>query len=68
MRRGEIEDGDLELKTSLVIGAVIQATDSRILGRLDGSLEAYADQTATLCTRLLKAQADRPELPADEQH
>jgi AcrR family transcriptional regulator len=55
MRRREIEDGDLELKTSLVIGAVIQTTDSRILGRLDGTLEGYADQTVALCLRLLRA-------------
>lgn len=53
MRRKEIPNGDLELKTALVIGAVIQAIDSRILMRLKGPLANSAIPAADLCTRML---------------
>jgi AcrR family transcriptional regulator len=54
MRRQEIPRENLELKTSLVVGAIIQATDSRILQRLKGNLESYADATARCCLALLR--------------
>ncbi len=53
MRRGEIPHGDLELKSALVVGAVIQAIDSRILTRLKGALANAAGPAADLCVRML---------------
>jgi AcrR family transcriptional regulator len=53
MRRGEIPQGDLDLKTALIVGAVIQAIDSRILARLKGSLSDSAAVAADLCVRML---------------
>jgi AcrR family transcriptional regulator len=55
MRRGEIPHGDLELKTALVVGAVIQTIDSRILARLKGPLVSSAHAAADLCVRMLGA-------------
>ncbi len=53
MRRSEIPQGDLELKTALVVGAIIQAIDSRILARLKGPLFNSAATAADLCVRML---------------
>jgi AcrR family transcriptional regulator len=53
MRRGEIPQGDLELKTSLVVGAIIQVVDSRILSRIKGPLSDSALATAESCVRML---------------
>lgn len=53
MRRGEIPQGDLELKTALVVGAVIQTIDSRILSRLEGNLGRSAMAAADLCVKML---------------
>jgi AcrR family transcriptional regulator len=53
MRRGEIPQGDLELKTSLVVGAIIQVVDSRILSRIKGPLSDSALATAECCVRML---------------
>ena len=55
IRRGEIPPGDLELKTSLIVGAIVQPVDSRILFRLKGPLSDSATLTAECCTRLLGA-------------
>ncbi len=57
VRRGEIPRTDPELATTLVIGSIIQAIDSRILGRLTGDLERYADAAALMCLRMLGAAA-----------
>ena len=54
-RRGEIPPGDLELKTSLIVGAIVQAVDSRILSRLKGPLSDSATVTADCCVRMLGA-------------
>lgn len=54
-RRGEIPPGDLELKTSLIVGAIVQAVDSRILSRLKGPLSDSAAVTADCCVRMLGA-------------
>src|SRR5262245_8895514 len=54
MRRGEIPEGELDLKTTLVIGAVIQTIDSSIIGRFEGPLREYALPAADLCIRMLK--------------
>jgi AcrR family transcriptional regulator len=53
MRRGEIPQGDLDLKTALIVGAIIQTIDSRILARLKGSLSDSAAVAADLCVRVL---------------
>src|SRR5882672_7482241 len=53
MRRGEIPQGDLDLKTALIVGAIIQTIDSRILARLKGSLSDSAAVAADLCVRML---------------
>jgi len=53
MRRGEIPHGDLELKTALVVGAIVMAIDSRILTRLKGPLSNSAATAADLCVRML---------------
>ena len=55
IRRGEIPPGDLELKTSLIVGAIVQPVDSKILFRLEGPLSKSAPLTADCCTRLLGA-------------
>jgi AcrR family transcriptional regulator len=55
IRRGEIPPGDLELKTSLIVGAIVQPVDSKILFRLEGPLSKSAPLTAECCTRLLGA-------------
>ena len=55
MRRGEIPRGDLELKTALFIGAIIQTIDSRIVARLKGPLSDSAAVAAELCVRMLSA-------------
>lgn len=54
IRKGEIRRQDPELATSLVVGAIIQVTDSKILGRLKGKLSRYADATASACLATLK--------------
>ena len=53
MRKGHIPRGDLDLKTALVVGGVIQAIDSRILSRLKGALANSAAAAAELCVRAL---------------
>jgi len=53
MQRGEIPQGDLDLKTTLMVGAIIQAIDSRILGRLKGGLADFAPAAADLCIRMV---------------
>lgn len=60
LRREEIPRVNLELATSLVMGAVIQATDSRIMGRIKGPLLDQADETAQLCARMLGATVPDP--------
>src|SRR5262245_48903102 len=55
IRRGEVPAGDLELKTSLIVGAIVQPVDTRILFRLEGALSDSAGLTAECCARLLGA-------------
>ena len=52
-RRGEIPSGDLELKTSFIVGAIVQTVDSRILSRIKGPLSDSAAATADCCLRML---------------
>jgi AcrR family transcriptional regulator len=53
MRTGEIPQGDLDLKTALIVGGIIQTIDSRILARLKGPLANAAPAAAELCVRML---------------
>jgi AcrR family transcriptional regulator len=53
IRKGEIPRGDLDLKTALIVGGVIQAVDSRILVRLKGPLANSARAAAEFCVRAL---------------
>lgn len=56
MRRGEIPQGDLDLKTALIVGAIMQTIDTRILMvRLKGPLATFAPESANLCARMLGA-------------
>jgi AcrR family transcriptional regulator len=55
MKKGEIPKQDVELATSMVTGAVIQTIDTKILRRLEGSLEQRAQAVAEGCLRLLRA-------------
>jgi AcrR family transcriptional regulator len=54
-RRGDIPSGDLEIKTSLIVGAIVQAVDSAILNRIKGPLSDSAEVTADCCVRMLGA-------------
>jgi AcrR family transcriptional regulator len=54
MGKGEIARGELDLKTALVVGALIQAIDSRMLGRIKGRLGDTVATSAELCVRMLK--------------
>jgi AcrR family transcriptional regulator len=53
MRTGKIPQGELDLKTALIVGGIIQTIDSRILARLKGPLANSAPAAAELCVRLL---------------
>jgi len=53
MRSGEIPHGELDLKTALIVGGIIQTIDSRILARLKGPLANTAQATAELYVRML---------------
>lgn len=55
-RRGDIPSGDLEIKTSLIVGAIVQAVDSAILNRIKGPLSDTAKVTADCCVRMLGAE------------
>lgn len=54
IKRDEIPRQDTRLATSLVIGAVIQVIDSRILGRIKHNLSPLSADVAGRCVRLLK--------------
>ena len=53
IRKGEIPRGDLDLKTALIVGGIIQVIDSRILVRLKGPLAETAEAAAKFCVRAL---------------
>jgi AcrR family transcriptional regulator len=54
VKRGEIPPQDLDVATSMVLGAVIQLIDTRILGRIPGHLPRLAEPAAASCMRLLQ--------------
>ena len=53
MRHGEISRQDPDVATSLVIGAVIQVFDTKILGHIKTRLLPLADDVAAACRRIL---------------
>jgi AcrR family transcriptional regulator len=58
MRKGDIPRGDLDIKTALIVGGVIQAIDSRILVRLKGPLANSARAAADFAVRALGGTPD----------
>ncbi len=61
MRRGEVAQGELNLKCTLIFGGILQAIDSRILGRLPEPLADFAGAAAELCVRMLGPGSERVE-------
>ncbi len=55
MRRGEIPENDPDLMTSLVIGAIIQPIDTKILDRIKPDLISLSDIVAKSCFQMLRA-------------
>lgn len=55
IRRGEIPRQNADLAASLVVGAIIQVIDTKILGVIKGDLSSAAEATAAACARLLEA-------------
>ncbi len=54
IKRGEIPEQDPDVATSLVMGAILQVTDGKSLGRIDRKLADLSDKVARACLRLLK--------------
>jgi len=54
VRAGELPRWEPDLAASLVIGAVIQVIDTRILGTMDGPLARHTDRVAAACAGLLQ--------------
>jgi len=55
IRHGEIPRQNPDLATSMVVGAIIQVIDTKILGRIEGGLSKSAGATAAACARILEA-------------
>lgn len=53
MARGEARKMDADVATALVMGAVIQMIDARMMKRLKGPLAARAEDVADACYRML---------------
>lgn len=54
MRRGRIPGHDVDVAASLVIGAIIQVIDTRILGNIKGPLADHTDQVTDACVAILR--------------
>jgi len=54
MRQGEIPENDPDLMTSLVIGAIIQPIDTKILDRIKPDLISLSDIVAKSCFQMLR--------------
>jgi AcrR family transcriptional regulator len=54
MKRGEIPRRDLEVAASMVLGSIVQVTDTKVLGRIKQDLSELADSVAAACVRMLK--------------
>jgi AcrR family transcriptional regulator len=55
MTRGEARKMDIEIATQIVMGAIIQAVDARLLGLIKGSLASRSREVADSLHRMLKA-------------
>ena len=55
MARGEIPRREPDLATAMVMGAIVQVIDVKILGRVRGKLSSQVDAVAGACARLLGA-------------
>ena len=53
MTHGEIPRRDPDVATSLVIGAIIQVIDTKILGNIKARLSSLSDEVAASCRRTL---------------
>lgn len=55
VERGEIPQGDLELRVGMVMGLVLQPAVAKVYGRLEGDMSAYAGKISAACWRVLAA-------------
>ena len=53
--RGEIPRLEPDLATAMVMGAIVQVIDMKILGRVRGKLAGHVESVAAACARLLGA-------------
>jgi AcrR family transcriptional regulator len=58
MRRGEIPRQDPDIATAMVMGAIVQVIDTRLLGRIKKKLTPSAMQVANACLALLGSHSD----------
>lgn len=54
IKRGEIPEQDPDVAASLVIGAMLQVTDTKMLGPIKQKLTDLSDNVARACLRMLK--------------
>lgn len=55
MNRGEIPSQDPDVATAMVMGAIVQVIDTKILGRIRESLPTLSHPVAQACVALLRA-------------
>jgi AcrR family transcriptional regulator len=58
MSRGEIPRQDPDIATAMLIGAIVQVIDTRMLGRIKKKLTPSAVQVANACVALLRSNSD----------
>ena len=58
MRRGEIPRQDPDIATAMVMGAIVQVIDTRLLGRIKKKLTPSTTQVANACLALLGSHDD----------
>jgi AcrR family transcriptional regulator len=67
MRRGEIPRQDPDIATAMVMGAIVQVIDTRILGRIKKKLTPSAVQVASACLGLLRPYGDLDSSPKSDR-
>ncbi len=55
MKRGEIPHKDPDLANSMVMGAIVQVIDTKILGRIKTNLAAQTETVAKACVAMLRS-------------
>jgi hypothetical protein len=55
MKRGEIPHKDPDLANSMVMGAIVQVIDTKILGRIKTNLSAQTETVAKSCAAMLRS-------------